>query len=80
MVAYLLPKQTVVGSNPITRSAVDDSLPDHYICGQLLGREFLQRGQQIVDVTCGDKACTATFGYPVGGIAVPVSKLELVAP
>jgi parallel beta-helix repeat protein len=27
-----------------------------------------------------DKTCTATFGYPVGGIAVPVDKLGLVAP
>jgi hypothetical protein len=28
----------------------------------------------------GDKTCTATFGYPVGGIVVPVKKLGLVAP
>jgi hypothetical protein len=27
----------------------------------------------------GDKTCTATFGYPVGGIVVPVNKLELLA-
>jgi hypothetical protein len=27
-----------------------------------------------------DKTCIATFGYPVGGIAVPVDKLKLVAP
>jgi hypothetical protein len=27
-----------------------------------------------------DKSCTATFGYPVGGIIVPVNKLGLVAP
>ena len=27
-----------------------------------------------------DKTCTATFGYPVGGIVVPVNKLGLVAP
>jgi hypothetical protein len=27
-----------------------------------------------------DKTCTATFGYPIGGIVVPVNKLELVAP
>jgi len=27
-----------------------------------------------------DKTCTAAFGYPVGGIVVPVNKLELVAP
>jgi hypothetical protein len=27
-----------------------------------------------------DKTCTATFGYPVGGVVVPVSKLGLVAP
>ena len=27
-----------------------------------------------------DKACTATFGYPVGGIVAPVDKLGLVAP
>jgi hypothetical protein len=26
-----------------------------------------------------DKTCTATFGYPVDGIVVPVSKLGLVA-
>jgi hypothetical protein len=28
----------------------------------------------------GDKTCTATFGYPVGGIVVPVNKLGMVAP
>jgi len=27
-----------------------------------------------------DKTCTANFGYPVGGIVVPVDKLGLVAP
>jgi hypothetical protein len=27
-----------------------------------------------------DKTCTATFGYPVGGIVVPVDKLGLVLP
>ncbi len=27
-----------------------------------------------------DSTCTATFGYPVGGIVVPVDKLGLVAP
>jgi hypothetical protein len=27
-----------------------------------------------------DKICTATFGYPIGGIVVPVDKLGLVAP
>jgi hypothetical protein len=27
-----------------------------------------------------DKTCTATFGYPVGGVVVPVNKLGLVAP
>ena len=27
-----------------------------------------------------DRTCIATFGYPVGGIAVPVSRLGLVAP
>ena len=26
-----------------------------------------------------DRTCTAVFGYPVGGIAVPVDKLGLVA-
>jgi LPXTG-motif cell wall-anchored protein len=26
-----------------------------------------------------DKHCIATFGYPVGGIVVPVNKLGLVA-
>ena len=26
----------------------------------------------------GDKTCTATFGYPVGGIALPVDRLELL--
>jgi hypothetical protein len=26
-----------------------------------------------------DKTCTATFGYPIGGIIVPVNKLELLA-
>jgi hypothetical protein len=34
-------------------------------------------GQVTMDA---DKICTATFGYPVGGIVVPVNKLELVAP
>ena len=28
----------------------------------------------------GDKTCTATFGYPVGGILVPVDRLGLAAP
>ena len=28
----------------------------------------------------GDKTCIATFGWPVGGIVVPVNKLELLAP
>jgi hypothetical protein len=28
----------------------------------------------------GDKTCTATFGYPIGGIAVPVDKLGLLLP
>jgi hypothetical protein len=27
-----------------------------------------------------DKTCTATFGYPVGGIVVPVNRLGLLAP
>ena len=27
-----------------------------------------------------DNTCTATFGYPVGGIVVPVNKLGLLAP
>ncbi len=27
-----------------------------------------------------DKTCAATFGYPIGGIVVPVDKLELLAP
>ena len=27
-----------------------------------------------------DKTCIATFGYPVGGIVVPVDRLGLVAP
>lgn len=26
-----------------------------------------------------DKTCTATFGWPVGGVVVPVNKLELFA-
>ena len=33
-----------------------------------------------VDMACADKTCTATFGYPVGGIVAPVNKLGLVAP
>jgi hypothetical protein len=28
----------------------------------------------------GDKTCIATFGYPVGGLIVPVNKLGLSAP
>jgi hypothetical protein len=27
-----------------------------------------------------DKTCTATFGWPVGGIVVPVNRLELLSP
>jgi hypothetical protein len=27
-----------------------------------------------------DRTCTATFGYPVGGVVVPVDRLGLVAP
>ncbi len=27
-----------------------------------------------------DKTCIATFGYPVGGIVVPVNKVGLVVP
>jgi hypothetical protein len=27
-----------------------------------------------------DKTCIATFGYPVGGIVVPVNRLELLSP
>ncbi len=34
-------------------------------------------GQVTMDA---DKTCTVTFGYPVGGIVVPVDKLGLVAP
>jgi hypothetical protein len=34
-------------------------------------------GQVTMD---SDKTCTATFGYPVGGIVVPVDKLGLLAP
>ena len=37
--------------------------------------------ERTVQVTMdADKICTATFGYPVGGIIVPVNKLELLAP
>ena len=28
----------------------------------------------------GNSICTATFGLPVGGVAVPVNKLGLLAP
>ena len=28
----------------------------------------------------GNRICTANFGLPVGGIAVPVNKLGLLAP
>ncbi len=27
-----------------------------------------------------DKTCIAAFGWPVGGIVVPISKLDLLAP
>jgi hypothetical protein len=27
-----------------------------------------------------DKTCTVTFGYPIGGIVMPVNRLELLAP
>ncbi len=37
-------------------------------------------GEIFATVTMdADKTCTAAFGYPVGGIAVPVNKLGLVA-
>ena len=28
----------------------------------------------------GNKTCTANFGYPVGGIAVPMDRLEVLVP
>ncbi len=34
-------------------------------------------GQVVMD---GDKTCTATFGYPIGGVVVPVNRLGLLAP
>ena len=38
-------------------------------------------GEIFATVTLdADKTCTATFGYPVGGIVVLVNKLGLVAP
>jgi hypothetical protein len=33
--------------------------------------------QVLID---GNKTCTATFSYPVGGVVVPVDKLGLVSP
>jgi hypothetical protein len=37
--------------------------------------------ERITQITMdADKICTATFGYPVGGIVVPVDRLGLVAP
>ena len=33
-------------------------------------------GQVTMDA---DKTCTAAFGYPVGGVVVPVNRLELIA-
>ena len=36
---------------------------------------------QTIQLTLdGDQTCTATFGYPVGGVIVPVSRLGLLAP
>jgi len=40
------------------------------------GRDCDANGQVTMDA---DRTCTATFGYPVGGIVVPVDKLGLVA-
>jgi hypothetical protein len=37
--------------------------------------------EQTIQLTLdADKTCTATFGYPIGGIIVPVDKLGLLAP
>jgi hypothetical protein len=37
--------------------------------------------ERTITVTMdADETCTATFGYPVGGIVEPVDKLELLSP
>jgi hypothetical protein len=37
--------------------------------------------ERITTITMdADKTCTAVFGYPVGGIVVPVNKVGLAAP
>ncbi len=43
--------------------------------------DCVSTGALTAQVTMGaDKTCTATFGYPVGGIVVPVDKVGLLAP
>ena len=42
----------------------------------VLGRDLSTILRYTLD---GDKTCIAAFGYPVGGIVVPVNKLELLA-
>jgi hypothetical protein len=37
-------------------------------------------GRSIQVMMDGDKTCIATFGYPIGGIVVPVDKLGLLGP
>jgi len=52
-------------------------------CVQLrLGGRRLDPTEPVIMFTMGqnDMTCTANFGLPVGGTAVPVSKLGLVAP
>jgi hypothetical protein len=45
------------------------------------GGDCVSTGALTAQVTMdADKNCTATFGYPVGGIVVPVNNLGLVAP
>ena len=43
----------------------------------VLGRDLSTILRYTLD---GDKTCIAAFGYPVGGIVVPVNKLKLLAP
>ena len=51
------------------------------VCTQRRSRVGFDAGIGPCNMTLtGNRTCTATFGLPVGGIAVPVNKLGLVAP
>jgi hypothetical protein len=44
------------------------------------GESALDSQLPLVVYLDADKTCIATFGYPVGGVVVPVDRLGLAAP